>query len=252
MKTIAFFAAGLVLAAQLAPAADSATNAIAAPAGFSGKVVETMNAGSYTYVLVDTGTNKLWAATPQFEAKVGQTVTVPSGMPMPNYHSKILNRDFDSVYFADSVAVQGATPVGKLPAGHPPLGGVSGGELPKDHPPIPGLAKPKVKVDLTGIKKAKGGKTVQEIYAGMAKLAGKSVIVRGKVVKYNPDIMGKNWLHVQDGTGNPGSDDLMVTSTTEAKVGDTVLVTGKVTTDKDFGAGYKYAVILDGAEVVVE
>jgi hypothetical protein len=64
--------------------------------------------------------------------------------------------------------------------------------------------------------------------------------------------MGKNWLHVQDGTGKPGSNDLMVTSKAAAKVGDTVLVKGVVTLDKDFGAGYRYDVILDDAEVTVE
>jgi hypothetical protein len=78
--------------------------------------------------------------------------------------------------------------------------------------------------------------------------------VRGKVVKYNAEIMGKNWLHIQDGSGSAdkSNNDLTVTTTTPAKVGDTVLVTGSVTTNKDFGAGYKYTVILDDAKVVVE
>jgi hypothetical protein len=78
------------------------------------------------------------------------------------------------------------------------------------------------------------------------------VVVRAKVVKYNPQIMGKNWLHLEDGTGKAGSNDLTVTTNGEAKVGDTVLVTGVVTTNKDFGAGYKYDVILEDANVKVE
>jgi hypothetical protein len=109
-------------------------------------------------------------------------------------------------------------------------------------------------VDLTGIKKADGGQTIAEIYAASAKLAGKPVTVRGKVVKYNGGIMGKNWLHIRDGSGSDatGDNDLAITTATEAKVGDTVLVSAVVTTKKDFGAGYKYAVILQDAKVTVE
>ena len=75
---------------------------------------------------------------------------------------------------------------------------------------------------------------------------------RGKVVKFNANIMGKNWLHVQDGTGNAGSNDLLVTTTGQAKPGDTVLIEGKVALNKDFGAGYKYNVLVEDAKVTVE
>ena len=223
---------------------------------FTGKVVETMNAASYTYVLVDTGKVKLWAAGPQIPIKVGDAVTVTGGTPMPNYHSKTLKRDFDVVYFAGSLQGNGAGTVAgnadaKLPAGHPPIGGGAEPKLPAGHPAIAG-AEAKPKVDLAGIKKAKGGLTIKEIFAKPSALQGKAVSVRGKVVKYNAEIMGKNWLHIQDGTGAEGSNDLVLTTSTKAKVGDTVLVTGKVTTDKDFGFGYKFAVILEDAKVVVE
>ena len=208
---------------------------------FSGKVVETTNAASYTYVLVDTGSAKLWAAAPQFDVKIGDAVAVGGGIPMENYHSKTLNRDFAVVYFTGSVTVNSSAPGG---AGKTV-------ELPPNHPPITGVpAKPTV--DLSGIKKAPGGKTVAEIFAGKAKLNGKPVKVRGKVVKYNAQILGKNWIHIQDGTGAPGSNDLTVTTATEAKIGDTILVSGIVHTDRDFGAGYKYSVIIEDATVTVE
>jgi len=218
--------------------------------GFSGKVAETMTTAGYTYVLVDTGGKKAWAAAPQFEVKVGDSVVVADGMAMPNYHSKSLNRDFDVVYFTGSVTVNGA----KLGGGGGGAG-VASGQLPPNHPPIggPGLkSKPAEKVDLTGIKRASGGQTVAEIYAKKSKLSGKPIKVRGKVVKYNSMIMGKNWLHVQDGTGDPGESDLMVNSASEVKVGDTVLVTGNLSINKDFGAGYRYDVIIEDAKVVVE
>ena len=106
--------------------------------------------------------------------------------------------------------------------------------------------------DFSKIKKAQGGKTIAEIYAGKAKLNGQQTSVRGKVVKYNEMIMGKNWVHIQDGTGAVGSNDLLVTTATQVKVGDTVLVTGKVATDKDFGSNYKYAIMIEDAKIVIE
>lgn len=95
------------------------------------------------------------------------------------------------------------------------------------------------------IAKAKGGYTVEELYAKKAQLNGKKVSVRGKVVKVNPQIMGKNWLHLQDGTGKPGTNDITITTTQNANMGDLVLAACTMAVDKDFGAGYKYDVILE-------
>ena len=105
-------------------------------------------------------------------------------------------------------------------------------------------------VSFSGIKKA--DKTVAELYAGKAGLAGTAVSVRGKVVKFSAQIMGKNWVHVQDGTGSSGTNDLTATTANTAKVGDIVLVSGKITQNKDFGGGYKYALVLEDAKVTVE
>jgi hypothetical protein len=246
----------ILLAARFAAADTNSAPAAAAEAGgFSGKVVETLNAAGYTYVLVDTGAKKLWAVTTTFPVKIGDTAKVGAGMPMENYHSKSLNRDFDVVYFTAGIEVNGAAAGGApaLPPGHPPLTGTNQPGLPPGHPSLtsPGAAP---KVDLTGIKKAQGGKTIQEIYAAKAKIAGKPTAVRGKVVKYNAQIMGKNWLHIQDGSGSAddGNNDLTVTTSTPAAVGDTVLVIGLASTDRDFGAGYKYGIILEDAKVIVE
>jgi len=222
------------------PGAMCQTQPPASAGSYSGKVVETMNAASYTYVLLDTGITKLWAAAPQFAVKVGDSVGIANATPMPKFHSKTLNRDFEVVYFTGSVKVNG-----KAPASGDAL------ELPKNHPPLGGGgAKPAV--DFSGIKKAEGGKSIAEIYAAKAELSGKPVKVRGKVVKYNANIMGKNWLHIQDGTGTAGSNDLTVTTASETKVGDTILVTGAIATDRDFGSGYKYSLIIEDAKVTVE
>jgi type IV pilus biogenesis protein CpaD/CtpE len=115
-------------------------------------------------------------------------------------------------------------------------------------------AKPSAEIDLAGIAKAEDGKTVAEVYAEKDALANTKVTVRGKVVKTNAGIMGKDWLHVRDGSGADGTNDLTVTTApgTLPKVGDAVVVTGTVVLNKDFGMGYQYPVMLEGAEVKVE
>jgi len=121
--------------------------------------------------------------------------------------------------------------------------------MPADHP----VAGPAEAVDLAGIAKADGGKTVEEVYKEKDALANGKVVVRGKVVKVNPDIMGKNWLHVRDGSGGDGTNDLTVTTAgTLPDVGEVVVVSGTLVLDQDFGMGYQYPVIVQDAEITIE
>jgi len=222
-----------------------------ASAAKSGKVIETMNAAGYTYVQVNTGTEKFWAAAPETAVKVGDTVAVPEGMPMPNFQSKALNRTFDVVYFVPGLMVNNATPAGAaMPPGHPPTAGMP--ESPATPPTSTGAPKITVPSDINLKGIAKADQTVAEIYAQKAALSGKPVKVRGKVVKFSQGIMGKNWLHVQDGSGQGGGNDLTVTTMATATPGDTVVISGKLAVAKDFGYGYKYDVIVEDAEVTKE
>lgn len=107
-------------------------------------------------------------------------------------------------------------------------------------------------VDLSGIEKPEGGMTIAELYAGKAELAGQAVTVRGKVVKVNPNIMGRNWIHVRDGSGAEGTNNLAVTTNQLPNVGDTVLLTGALEADKDFGMGYTYELIIEQPELTIE
>jgi hypothetical protein len=213
------------------------------PGSVNGTVVETMNTGGYTYVQVDTGKEKIWAAAPEFQVKVGDLVTVPTGMLMKNHQSKTLNRTFEEIYFVGKISVAGA----EQSTSQVPASAKAGGaphenivpEAPND-------------MDFSGIKKPEGGKTVAELYADKDKLSGKEVTVRGKVVKFSPNIMGTNWIHLQDGTGEEGTNDLTVTTDAKVAVGDTVLVKGVLASDKDFGCGYKYTIIVENSDVTVE
>ena len=227
--------------AKPAAAPKSAPAETPAVGGWTGKVVETVNAANYTYVQVDTGKEKIWAAAPQFPVKVGAKVTVPAGMPMKNYQSKTLKRTFDTVYFVPAISEPGAiqSESAAMREAHSGLRGQSG-------------SSPAAAIDYSGLKKPEGGVTVAEILSGKKDRQGQAVSVRAKVVKYNEQIMNRNWLHLQDGTGSTGANDLTVTTADKAKVGDTVLVKGTLVFDKDFGYGYKYKVILEDAKLTVE
>lgn len=237
-KAIVVAAAAAIIVARAA-FAQGAGDA-AAPATIAGKVIETMDAGQYTYVHVDDGTKKVWAAAPHFTVAVGDSVVVPTGMVMKDFESKTLHRTFDEIYFVSDIAKAGAA--GSDHAGAPVA--AAHGAPHGDGGPA------KAQVDLTGISKAPGGQTVAELYAQKSALVGKDVAVRGRVVKYTPMVMGKNWIHVQDGSGSAG--DLTVSTAATAKIGDLVLVRGKLGTDRDLGAGYHYDIIVEDAIVAVE
>lgn len=207
-----------------------------------GTVLETMDSGGYTYVLIDADGGQIWAVAPEFAVKTGDAVMIPDGMVMKDYTSKTLNRTFEKLRFVGEVMVNGSSTLSPLPAGHPSTDN-AGETPPKQAAVAPGI-------DFSGLGKA--AQTVEEIFAGKDALAGKEVSVRGKVVKFSPQIMKTNWLHLQDGTGSEGTSDLVVTTEAVVAQGDTVLVTGILAADKDFGFGYHYDAIVEGAEVIVE
>jgi hypothetical protein len=115
-----------------------------------------------------------------------------------------------------------------------------------------GMANPKDVGDVK-VPKATGAdaRTVSEIISGRASLKGKTVVVRGKVVKFTHAVMGKNWVHLRDGSGTAAENthDLVVTTEDEAKVGDVVIARGVVTTDVKLGSGYSYDVLVEKASL---
>lgn len=230
-----------------------------------GKVAETMDAGGYTYFLVDDGKEQTWVAVLKSNVAVGQEISYYDGMVMQNFTSNTLNRTFDKIVFSNGL-------VEPNPGGHAAEGVAapdatapdSFGEALKEEGQnmasqaaamAGGSRKAVVPFAEIHVDKATGENayTVSEIYEKAAELAGKKVQVRGKVMKVLPKIMGLNWVHIQDGTGNPSenSHDLVVTtSMQQPKEGwDVVTVKGVVGANKDFGAGYTYAVILEQAEI---
>lgn len=207
----------------------------------SGTILETMDSGGYTYMLLRTARGNVWTAVNQARVKKGSVVTVVNPAEMVDFESRTLRRKFDRILFGTLAGTPapgtGAPSKEELKAAMAARHSAAGSG-PSDVGPI--------KVD-----KAAGGKTVAEVFAGRVALKGKEVVVRGKVVKYTPEVMGRNWIHLRDGSGSreKKNDDLTVTTKATAAVGDVVLVRGVVSLDRDFGAGYTYSVILEDAKV---
>lgn len=237
----------------------------ASAAGITGKVLETMNGAGYTYMHIDSGSVKQWVAIPETAVETGATITCEEGMVMNNFHSKSFDRTFDTIIFSAGLANGPTASAEKQGQVMPAKDNSFASAVAKEQQSAASAAAPTMTtasggstgavVPLGDIKVEKAGGessyTVEEIYKQAKELNGKSVRVRGKVVKFSPNIMGRNWLHIQDGTGNPmnNSHDLVVTSSESVEQGQVVVVQGTLAAEKDFGAGYKYNAIIEQASV---
>ena len=220
-----------------------------------GRVKETMDSGGYTYLLLAAEQGEVWAAAKQFTVAVGDEVEIAGTMPMQNFRSPTLERTFEVIHFAASAKVVGGS-AATGPA-RPPQGSATQG-MPPGHPAIGKAATASTSGSSAAPKSGEiaalsGGVTVADLFGKKADLKGKPVKFRGRVVKANRGILGMNWLHIQDGTGEPGSNDITVTSKTGfAPPGTIVVVEGTLALEKDFGAGYAYDVIVEDSTVTVE
>jgi hypothetical protein len=222
-----FFAVLMMLCVSFAWSAEQAAPAPATV--ITGEVLEVKDVESYTYLRIKTADGEIWAAVGKAPVKKGAKVTIENAMLMNNFESKSLKKTFDKIVFG---SLAGA-----------------GGAMPAAHSGAP-------KVEFSGdvkVPKASGpdARTVAEVVTKSAELKDKTVLVRGKVVKYSDSIMGKNWIHLRDGSGSAAdkTDDVLVTTSDQTKVGDVVVVKGVVHTDKDFGAGYAYKVLIEEAKL---
>jgi hypothetical protein len=203
----------------------------------SGPVLEHLNAPPYLYLRVKTSQGEVWAAVPETRIETGAVVRVYNPMRMVDFESKALQRKFAEVYFGTLTPEDTAAATGP---GDNPHAGVQ-------------TAAP---VEVGPVAKAAGpdARTVAEVWAQKTSLEGKTVTIRGVVAKYNAGVMGKNWIHLQDGSGAAaqGTNDITVTSLDQAAKGATVTIRGTVRLNRDFGAGYTYAIIVEDAKVLQE
>jgi len=205
-----------------------------APSKIYGKVTDIQEAAGYTYAEVDTGKEKVWAAATTTPLKIGDMIAFTTEMPMENFHSKSMKREFPIIYFVsrfitDKTGLTGAAT-----------------DIASPHGTIKPSSAAKA---VEGIHKVEGGNTIAEVYTDKQKLNGKAIRVRGQVTKSTANVMGKNWLHIRDSST---LDDLTITTDNTAAIDDVVVIEGKLALDKDFGYGYVYPLIVEDASVTME
>ena len=198
------------------------------PGSHKTTIQEVIQATSYTYMRVKEGMAEYWVATIKDDAKVGDAFTFTEALEMKDFKSKELDRTFPTIYF---ISDQPAPEMGQTP-------------------PMTTMGKPKVeKAADAVIPQSEGGISIGELYKNRDKYAGKKIHVKGKVAKVNEEVMDKNWVHLQDGTSDGENFDLTVTTLEKAAVGDIVEFEGTIILNKDFGAGYKYDVIMEEGKI---
>ena len=194
---------------------------------------EVIQSSNYTYVRVSEDGKDSWIAITRQEVEVGKTYYFEPSIEMANFTSKELKRTFPVILFVAKFSNMPIVAAEKVAISDPPKG------------KQPAVAKDGIKVE-----RAANGITIAELVSKKDSYAGKSIKIKGEVVKFNPQIMGKNWLHIQDGTNGNGVFDLTITTADEVKVGDIVTFEGIVALNKDFGAGYSYDLIVEEGKLI--
>ncbi len=227
-------------------------------------ITEFKDVTNYTYLNLKDSTGQIWAAIPKTSVEPGDEIELVNIMVMKDFHSKVLDKTFVTILFAvlskesnarrppSNMEMPARTmtemPSGMMP-GAMPHGNMTGVGTKAGTGSGKSIATP---LDIKVIK-ATGDHayTIEEIYAGKKALAKSPVKVRAKVVKFLPGIMGKNWIHIQDGTGSAEemNNDITVTTTETADVGDEIIVQGTLSIDKDLGAGHVFAALIEDVSV---
>jgi len=192
-------------------------------------VKEVIQASSYTYLNVEENRETFWIAITKKDIEVGAVLYYDDGLEMNNFESKDLQRTFETVYFVQGISDQPTLPGEQQ-------------SMAQSQPQKPTIEK----LDVS-IEPAKGGISIGTLFANRETYKDQIVKIRGQVTKFNPNIMGKNWIHIQDGSDDSGNFDLTITTSQIVNVGDVVTFEGKISLNKDFGAGYTYEVIMEEA-----
>ena len=206
----------------------------------TGTVTHTKKAGKYTYLTLDQKGKEVWVATTSTHVLVGDVIDYSEALLIENFEAKSFNRTFDKIYFTGGVKIVGGPSLSK---------DVS---LPDDNV-HKAIQKENITVTAPAkgeIPKAENGITIEEIYSKLDVLEGKKVVVRARVMKVNKNILGTNWITIQDGTGSAPEDMLIALSSDIAGIADTITISGTIKTGINLGAGYKFKVVIDEASII--
>lgn len=211
-------------------------------------VLESMDAAGYTYAKVDENGQVYWVAGPVSVIAKGDKISFIEQMTMENFTSKALNKTFDQLVFASTLV--------SVDAAHEAVASNQGSDEKSKTVEVESTphgsahaANNTPELKKVDVAKASGGYTVEELYTKKDTLATKEIKVNAQIVKVSKNIMQRDWIHIQDGSGTTGTNDMVVTAlNSNVKVGDIVTVLGTLNTNVDFGYGYNYAVIVENAK----
>jgi GW (Gly-Tryp) dipeptide domain len=224
------------------------------------KVKQVEQVAGYTYLLVKAKGPEYWVAVTTMEASAGDTYHYKGGMVMQDFHSKELDKTFNEVVFIEalltevpaSVGAEGQSEVSPIGSANPhgDMDAASQhGTDPQAQGTTPG-SKIRIEKSDIAVEAGEGCISIAELYANRESYDGKSIRVKGEVTKFNPSIMDRNWVHIQDGTEHGGKFDLTLTSPESFEVGTIVTVEGTLALDRDFGYGYSYELLVEEAKAV--
>ena len=227
-------------------------------------IIESKDVSNYTYLLLEDKTGKVWAAIPKTPVKTGEEIAIANIAVMKDFHSKTLEKTFDLILFAvlsegcpfkeSGDEIISEMPSSMMPGKIPPAK-MPSASMPHGIMPVMGDSANKSKAIPKDIKVSKAvgedAYTIGEIYSKKEELSQKTITVRAIVVKFMPQIMGKNWIHIQDGTGSAekGNNDLAVSTLDTSEVGDEVIIKGTLGISKDFGMSCAFGVLIEDASV---
>ena len=197
--------------------------------GHTVKVEEVLNTDKYSYLNVTENGEKFWIAVPKMEVEIGGSYHFTEALLKHNFESKEYNRVFETIYLVSDLH------------SHSSESGSSAA-----HDSGDAGASPHGSID---VELAKGSIQLAELFAEKENYKDKTVQVTGKCVKVNSMIMGRNWVHIQDGSGN--GLDLTITTSENVRLNEIVTFEGVITLNKDFGAGYKYDIIMEEAKLKI-
>ncbi len=201
------------------------------------EVVEVIQSNSYTYLKVKENFGERWVAVSKQEINPGDVYYYNDALQMTNFRSKDLDRTFDVIYFVSQISKTPFSEINKMPMAGNKMGG-----MPQHSGKVPTKQKSSISLEKTANEL-----TLATVFGNPEKYAAEEFEIRGVVVKVNREVMGRNWIHIQDGTSYNGTYDLTVTTQELAEVNDVVTFKGKLTLKKDFGAGYYYELIMENA-----
>jgi len=202
------------------------------------RVLEVLPAQRYVYLRVEEGENIFWIASRKIAVEKEEIYFYRNGLLKTNFESKEYNKIFDEIYLVSNLVAEDhskhSSPISQTTVN-------------KENP-VKEVKKENIPTHTEKNVQHKGSLTIAELVKDPAKYEGHTIQISGTCVKINPNIMERNWIHIQDGTKDDF--DLVVTSDIFVPEGSKITIKATVALNRDFGAGYTYDLILENGVVI--